>query len=129
MHLCICCYAFLSLSGWQARQLGLKGALVISVADGSAAARANVRPTSRGFDGNVVLGDVIVGIDSQKVETVEDLLAAVDQYEVGQSVEVSFLQAACTRAGRAPARLWCSHHNRCREDILDDGRLMLCDVT
>lgn len=55
---------------------------------GGAAARANLRSTARDWKGNIVLGDVIVAVDDQKVGTVEDLQAAIEGYSVGDDVKV-----------------------------------------
>jgi S1-C subfamily serine protease len=80
----------------QARQLGLRGVLVIDVAPGSAAAKAGVRGTYRDArDGSLVLGDVISAVGGVRVGSVEDLLAAVEEREVGEAVRVTL-----TRDGR-----------------------------
>ena len=77
----------------QARQLGLPGVLVIDVTPGSAAAKAGVRGTARSdFDGALVLGDVIVAVGAAKTAAVEDLLAAVEEREPGDAVELTILR-------------------------------------
>jgi S1-C subfamily serine protease len=75
----------------QAAQLGLAGALVIDVAPRSGAAAAGVRGTYRdsGREGALVLGDVITAVGGARVRSVEDVLAAVEEREVGESVRVT----------------------------------------
>lgn len=75
-----------------ARQLGLRGVLIVEVARGSAAARAGLRPTRRDTLGRVRLGDVVIGIDGKKVESVNDLFLALEQYRVGDTVTVTVLR-------------------------------------
>eukprot|EP00241_Pyramimonas_parkeae_P016504 CAMPEP_0114287684 /NCGR_PEP_ID=MMETSP0059-20121206/6409_1 /TAXON_ID=36894 /ORGANISM="Pyramimonas parkeae, Strain CCMP726" /LENGTH=512 /DNA_ID=CAMNT_0001408781 /DNA_START=246 /DNA_END=1785 /DNA_ORIENTATION=+ len=76
----------------QTRNLGLRGALILSMNEGGAAARANLRSTARDWKGNIVLGDVIVAVDDQKVGTVEDLQAAIEGYSVGDDVKITILR-------------------------------------
>jgi S1-C subfamily serine protease len=74
----------------QAAQLGLAGALVIDVAPGSGAAAAGIHGTYRdGRDGALVLGDVITAVGGAPVRSVEDVLAAVEEREVGERVRVT----------------------------------------
>ena len=48
-------------------QLGVKGILVLSAREGSPAARAGIRGTSRDDFGRLVLGDIITGVAGTKV--------------------------------------------------------------
>jgi S1-C subfamily serine protease len=68
------------------KQLGLTGALVVKVLPGSPAAKAGVRPTRRGPEGRLALGDVIQGIDNQAVRSANDLYSALEQYQAGDHV-------------------------------------------
>jgi S1-C subfamily serine protease len=67
-------------------ELGLGGVLVMSVPEGSSAEKAGLKPTLRGEDGDIVWGDVIVGVDDQPIEDSNDLYAALDAREVGEVV-------------------------------------------
>ena len=49
------------------------GVLIVSVAPGSAAANAGLRELVQTEDGDLELGDIIVGIDGQKVDNNDDL--------------------------------------------------------
>ncbi|KAH7845915.1 hypothetical protein Vadar_007435 [Vaccinium darrowii] len=44
-----------------------KGALVLQVPGNSLAAKAGILPTTRGFAGNIVLGDIIVAVDNKQL--------------------------------------------------------------
>jgi len=71
----------------QRSQLGLRdGVLIIDVTPNGPAAKAGLQGTFRDRYGALVLGDVILAVDSQKVSTVEDLLAAVEEKQPGESV-------------------------------------------
>lgn len=72
-----------------AEQLGLGGVLVLDAREGGPAERAGVRSTKRDDSGRLLLGDVIVGIDDEKIEDSYDLYRALDTHVVGDSVKVS----------------------------------------
>lgn len=66
-----------------------RGALIVSVADGSPAARAGVRGASRGTSGALGPGgDVLLRIADRRIESPEDLNAAIVGRDPGDVVEV-----------------------------------------
>ncbi|XP_071731074.1 protease Do-like 8, chloroplastic [Rutidosis leptorrhynchoides] len=70
-----------------ANQLNVRnGALVLLVPANSVAARVGLLPTTRGFAGNIVLGDIIVAIDNKPVRNKAEFLKALDDYSVGDEV-------------------------------------------
>jgi S1-C subfamily serine protease len=69
------------------QRLGIDGVLVVSVTRGGPAQRAGIRPTVI-EDGELQLGDIIVGIDGQEVVTNNDLFSALDGRKVGDQVRV-----------------------------------------
>ncbi|MED6132329.1 Protease Do-like 8, chloroplastic, partial [Stylosanthes scabra] len=70
-----------------ANQLNVRnGALVLQVPKDSVAAKAGLNPTTRGFAGNIVLGDIIVAVDNKPVKNKAELLKALDEYNVGDKV-------------------------------------------
>lgn len=75
-----------------AERLGVTGVLLVDVAQGSAAAKAGLRPTRREASGRVRLGDVITAIDSKKVESSNELFLLLEKYKVGDSINVSLLR-------------------------------------
>ncbi len=74
------------------RASGIDGVFVLRVEPGSAAARAGLVPASRTARG-VVPGDVIVALNGRPVSRVGDLLARLDDYRIGQRVELTLLRA------------------------------------
>jgi S1-C subfamily serine protease len=75
-----------------AERLGVTGVLVVEVAQGSAAAKAGLRPTRREASGRVRLGDVITAIDGKKVESSNELFLLLEKYKIGDSINVSLLR-------------------------------------
>lgn len=73
-----------------ANQLNVRnGALVLQVPGDSLAAKAGLRPTSRGFAGNIVLGDIIVAVDDKPVKSKAELMKVLDEYSVGDKVKLA----------------------------------------
>jgi len=82
-----------SVGGEQAlRRAGVAGVLVMSVAEGSPAARAGLRGTSRQEDGSLVLGDIVQAIDGDPVASADDLYAALERHQQGDVVTVRVLR-------------------------------------
>jgi len=75
-----------------AERLGVTGVLVVEVTQGSAAARAGLRPTRREASGRVRLGDVITAIDGKKVESSNELFLSLEKFKVGDSINVTLLR-------------------------------------
>ncbi len=71
------------------KQRGIDGVLVIDVTPGGPAEKAGIRPTRRSEEGEIVLGDVIVAIGKHMIHTLDDLYAALEGGEVGQTVTVT----------------------------------------
>ena len=75
-----------------ADRLGVKGVLVVDVVPGSTAAKAGIRPTRREGSGRVHLGDVITAIDGKKVESANELFIFLENYKVGDIINVTLLR-------------------------------------
>jgi S1-C subfamily serine protease len=75
-----------------ARRLGLPGPLVVDVPQGSAAARAGIRPTRRDANGRVRLGDVLVALDGKKITSSNELFLVLEGYKVGDTVTLTLLR-------------------------------------
>ncbi len=69
-------------------RLGLEGALIMDVYRGSGAERSGLQGTYRDRRGRVELGDVIVSVDGQTVESSLDLILLLERYRVGDRVDV-----------------------------------------
>ena len=71
------------------RQTGVEGVLVLGVVEGSPAHDAGIQPTRRDpRTGDLLLGDVIIGIDDKTVENEKDLFKALDDKNVGDKIKV-----------------------------------------
>ncbi|XP_031378828.1 protease Do-like 8, chloroplastic isoform X2 [Punica granatum] len=70
-----------------ATQLNVRnGALVLQVPANSLAAKAGIIPITRGFAGNIILGDIIVAVDGKKVKSKAELDRLLDEYSAGDTV-------------------------------------------
>jgi S1-C subfamily serine protease len=74
------------------RRLNLSGVLIIEVDKGSAAEAAGLRSTRIDAKGAGKLGDVIVAIDGERIETSSDLFNAMEKRTVGETVKVTVLR-------------------------------------
>ena len=79
------------------------GALIVNVLPDSGAARAGLRGIVQTEDGDVEIGDIIVGIDGQKVSNNDDLYRALDKHQVGDTVNVEIFRDG--RQMTVPVRL------------------------
>src|SRR5439155_13480745 len=61
------------------RRLNLSGILIIDVEKGGAADNAGLRGSRVDAKGGLVLGDIIVGIDGERIETSNDLLNTLEK--------------------------------------------------
>ncbi len=75
-----------------AERLRLKGAIIASVDPRSVADRAGLQGTERTDDGDIRLGDIIIGVDDKKVSSNDDLFKVIDRYKVGDTIELTYLR-------------------------------------
>ncbi|MFZ5575735.1 MAG: S1C family serine protease [Pseudomonadota bacterium] len=73
--------------------LGVEGVVILRVAPDSAAAAAGLRGATVARDGGIVPGDIIVALQGKPVRSVAELLARLDDYSVGDTVQVTVLRA------------------------------------
>jgi putative serine protease PepD len=79
------------------------GVLVIQVARGSGAASAGLRGMQANEAGDYELGDIIVGIDNDKVTNSDDLFRVLDKHQIGEVVQVQIWRNG--RRTSVPVRL------------------------
>ena len=79
------------------------GLLVANVLPGGAAANAGIRGLSRDAEGSVLLGDVIVAVDGEKMSSVDDLYRYLDKKQFGDTVQVEVLRSG--QRSTVPVRL------------------------
>jgi S1-C subfamily serine protease len=76
------------------RRLGLEGAMILDISEGSAAARAGLRGTERDAEGNIGLGDLIVAVEKKPVTNVRQLFTELQRFEVGKTVTLTVTRNA-----------------------------------
>lgn len=74
------------------KRLGLQGALIIHVLEGSTAEQAGLRPTLQDRNGNIRLGDAIVAIGNDEVKNSNDLMLILEKYRPGDVVSVTVVR-------------------------------------
>jgi S1-C subfamily serine protease len=79
------------------------GVLIVSVTPGGAASNAGLRGVVRTEEGDLELGDIIVGIDGEKVANNDDLFRVLDKHSLGQTVNVEVFRQG--RRTSVPVRL------------------------
>ena len=86
------------------------GVLIVQVARGSGAANAGLRGIQQLDNGDFELGDIILGIDNDKVSNSDDLFRVLDKHQIGETVQVQILRDR--RRTSVPVRLMESPDSR-----------------
>jgi putative serine protease PepD len=86
------------------------GVLIYQVARGGGAAAAGLRGVQQTEMGDVELGDIIVGIDNDKVGNSDDLFRVLDKHQIGDTVQVQIWRDG--RRMSVPVRLMESPESR-----------------
>jgi len=86
------------------------GVLIYQVARGGGAATAGLRGVQQTESGDVELGDIIVGIDNDKVANSDDLFRVLDKHQIGDTVQVQIWRDG--RRMSVPVRLMESPDSR-----------------
>ncbi|HKU37411.1 MAG TPA: trypsin-like peptidase domain-containing protein [Polyangiales bacterium] len=73
-------------------RFGLPGALVLGVAEGSPAQKVGMQPTLRDANGEIVLGDIITGIDGHDVRKSSDVLLQLEKHSAGDTITVNVVR-------------------------------------
>lgn len=76
------------------QQSGVDGVLVLEVPPGSPANAAGLRATHRDIFGDIVLGDIVVGMDGKPVRSCADLYGLLDEHRVGDRIKLDVLRDA-----------------------------------
>lgn len=74
------------------RQLGLRGVLFYGVEKNSTAQQARLQPTRQDRFGRILIGDVIIGINEDRIADTQDYYRALDRYDIGDSVTLTLLR-------------------------------------
>jgi len=70
-------------------KLGVEGVLVLRVTPGSTAEAIGLQGTQVSRNGDILLGDVITAIGGRKIASVKELLARLDDFQVGDRTSIS----------------------------------------
>lgn len=80
-----------------------EGVLIWQVAPGGAAANAGLRGLTQTENGDVEIGDILVGIDGEKLDNTDDLYRILDKHKVGDTIQVQIVRNG--RRTSVPVRL------------------------
>ena len=80
-----------------------EGLMVWAIAPNGSAAAAGLRGPMQTADGDIVLGDIIVAVDGEKVSERDDLFRILDKHQVGDIVKVDIFRES--RRMTIPVRL------------------------
>lgn len=69
-----------------------EGMLIWQVAPGGAAANAGLRGLTQTENGDIEIGDIIVGINDEKVDNADDLYRVLEKHQIGQTVQVQIIR-------------------------------------
>ncbi|MFI5181050.1 MAG: S1C family serine protease [Thermoanaerobaculia bacterium] len=75
-----------------AQRLGVDGVLILSVNEGTGAAKAGLRGTRRDENGDILVGDILVEVDGKPVHSYDDLATLLEKHKPGETVKVKFLR-------------------------------------
>jgi S1-C subfamily serine protease len=87
-----------------------EGVLIWQVAPGGAAANAGLRGLTQTENGDVEIGDIIVGMDGEKLDNSDDLYRLLDKHQIGDVAQVQILRNG--RRTTVPVRLVDAPDNR-----------------
>ncbi len=76
----------------QLKGIDISGALVLNVEPGGPASKAGVLSTKRDRYGSIVLGDIIIGIDQNKISSYNDLVLTLEKYKPGDDIQLVVLR-------------------------------------
>lgn len=74
------------------QRMRLKGVLIINVLEGTAAQKAGLIGTSRDNRGNILMGDIITGVNNYPITNRNDLILALEEFRIGETVTISVLR-------------------------------------
>jgi S1-C subfamily serine protease len=73
-------------------RLKVSGVVILTISPGSAADSAGLKGATMTPEGNIVANDIIVAVEQKPVDSVEKLLARIDGYKVGDTIQLTVLR-------------------------------------
>jgi S1-C subfamily serine protease len=80
-----------------------EGVMIWQVAPGGSAANAGLRGVTPTENGDLELGDIIVGADGEKIGDSDDLYRMLDKHQIGDTIQVQIFRNG--RRMTVPVRL------------------------
>ncbi len=74
-----------------AKRLGVEGVLIVGIEPGGPAEKAGLQPTTQ-YHGEIILGDIILGVAGVPIISLEDLLTELERYKVGAEVPFTIVR-------------------------------------
>lgn len=75
------------------QRMGMDGALILDVIANSPASKYGLQETMRDRNGNITLGDLIVGVNQEKISNNNDLFLALEKYSPGDEITVRYIRS------------------------------------
>ena len=75
-----------------AERLKVSGVIILSISPGSAADSAGLKSATITPEGNIIPNDIIVALDKKPIDSVDKLLARIDAYRVGDTIQITVLR-------------------------------------
>jgi S1-C subfamily serine protease len=73
-------------------RLKVSGVVILTIGPGSAADSAGLKGATMTPEGNIVANDIIIAVEQKPVDSVEKLLARIDGYKVGDTIQLTILR-------------------------------------
>ncbi len=68
----------------------IEGAMIVSIAENSGAAKAGLKALEQTRDGEIIYGDIITAINGKAIKNYDDLYLALEKYTAGDTVKVNY---------------------------------------
>jgi len=83
------------------KRIGIKEGVVITFVDEDGpAGKAGLKGLAQDRRGRVIMGDVLVAIDSKEVNSLDDIYHALEKYKIGDTVAVKYLREGKKKEAR-----------------------------
>jgi len=77
----------LDRAGW-AERMGLSGLMIARVPKGTPAYLAGLRGMRYTFEGNLIMGDIIIKVNKKRITSLDDMLSELEKHKIGDKVTV-----------------------------------------
>ncbi|WP_293005801.1 trypsin-like peptidase domain-containing protein [Nitrosomonas sp.] len=74
------------------QHLKLAGVVILSISPGSAADTAGLQGATITPEGSIIANDIIVAVEDKPIDSVDKLLARIDNYKVGDTIKITVLR-------------------------------------